>query len=223
MKQVQEEMDRDNQINYNLLTVYKNAQGCYLMIFLGFITAVIRGMELPALSLVFNYVFKALVLYQTAPDLMVYQLVMAMIMFIGIGVGVSLFQLLSSIFFAIASETLTLKLRVLAFRNILYQDAAYFDNPQNTAGKLITRLASDAPNIKAIVDSRMMQVIYGLTTLLVCTIIAFIYSWQIAIPGLGMTLILGITTAILARIVQKRNLALARNDDAGKVREDGSD
>uniref|UniRef100_A0A914DQ75 Uncharacterized protein n=1 Tax=Acrobeloides nanus TaxID=290746 RepID=A0A914DQ75_9BILA len=217
MKQVQEEMDKDNEVNYNLLTVYKNAHGSYLYIVLGFFSAVIRGLELPALSLTFIYNFNGFFYYQTDPDYMIYILSMALIIFIGVGVGTSLFQLLSSTFFAIASESLTLKLRVASFKSILYQDAAYFDNPQHTAGKLITRLASDAPNIKAVVDARMLQVIYSTTAVIVSIIIAFIYSWQIAIPGLGLNALLAFTQILLARIVQKRNLELAKSDDAGKI------
>lgn len=43
-----------------------------------------------------------------------------------------------------------MEFRVRAFRNILLQDAAYFDSPQHAPGKLITRLATDAPNVKAV-------------------------------------------------------------------------
>jgi ATP-binding cassette subfamily B (MDR/TAP) protein 1 len=40
--------------------------------------------------------------------------------------------------------------RLSSFGNILQQDAAYFDNPIHTPGQLITRLATDAPNVKAV-------------------------------------------------------------------------
>lgn len=45
---------------------------------------------------------------------------------------------------------MALSFRVRSFRNILLQEAAYFDQPEHTPGKLITRLASDAPNVKAV-------------------------------------------------------------------------
>lgn len=53
-------------------------------------------------------------------------------------------------FYGIASENMALSFRVRSFRNILLQDAAYFDQPEHTPGKLITRLATDAPNVKAV-------------------------------------------------------------------------
>ncbi|KJH41504.1 ABC transporter, ATP-binding protein [Dictyocaulus viviparus] len=53
-----------------------------------------------------------------------------------------------NLLFAKVSEQLTLSLRIKTFRSILYQDAAYFDNPEHSPGRLITRLATDAPNIK---------------------------------------------------------------------------
>ena len=52
--------------------------------------------------------------------------------------------------FSIASENLSIDLRVRSFRNILYQDASYFDNPNYSPGKLISKLATDAPNVKAV-------------------------------------------------------------------------
>lgn len=54
-------------------------------------------------------------------------------------------------FFGLFSENLVFAYRIRAFRNILYQDATYFDDPKCVPGKLITRLASDAPNMKAVI------------------------------------------------------------------------
>lgn len=66
-----------------------------------------------------------------------------------------------------------------SFRNILYQDADFFDNPLHVPGKLITRLATDAPNAKAVIDSRMLQVIYAVVGIAVNTVIGLVYCWQV--------------------------------------------
>lgn len=57
---------------------------------------------------------------------------------------------LQTALFGMVSENVVMSFRTRAFRNILMQDAAYFDNPVHAPGKLITRLASDAPNVKAV-------------------------------------------------------------------------
>ena len=72
-----------------------------------------------------------------------------------------------------------MRFRIQVFSNLLYQDASYFDNPAHSPGKLITRLASDAPNIKAVIDSRALQVIYALAAIIACIVIGFVNSWQV--------------------------------------------
>ncbi|KAE9548707.1 hypothetical protein FO519_008077 [Halicephalobus sp. NKZ332] len=206
MADVAETMNEDDKDKYSILTVYRNAKGEYLNIILGIISSMIAGVQLPALSLAFTYVFNAFQFVQTDPGKMMNTCVRAMGIFLGIGAGSWLAIFLASVFFGYASENLTMRFRVAAFRNILYQDAGYFDNPAHTAGKLITRLASDAPNVKAVVDSRLLQVIQGATAVLVSIIIAFVYSWQIALLGILYLSYLTFTTIFLAYKVMATNM-----------------
>ena len=116
-----------------------------------------------------------------------------------------------------SAENLTVKLRVAAFKNILFQDAGFFDNLNHTPGKLITRLASDTPNIKSVIDGRMFQVTHCCTAILVSLIIAFIYSWQLALLGIGMLAFLAFSLIFLAYKVMTKNMELAHNDEAGRT------
>ena len=45
-------------------------------------------------------------------------------------------------------ESVTKKLRIDAFANIMRQDMAFFDDPKYTSGKLCTRFSTDAPNVR---------------------------------------------------------------------------
>uniref|UniRef100_A0A914UQK7 ABC transmembrane type-1 domain-containing protein n=1 Tax=Plectus sambesii TaxID=2011161 RepID=A0A914UQK7_9BILA len=49
-----------------------------------------------------------------------------------------------------SAERLTMRLRFLVFENVLRQDVAYFDHPGHSSGKICTRFATDAPNIKSV-------------------------------------------------------------------------
>ncbi|VDM80090.1 unnamed protein product, partial [Strongylus vulgaris] len=122
-----------------------------------------------------------------------------------------------SVFFAIVSENLAMRFRVQSFRNLLFQDASYFDNPAHTPGKLITRLATDAPNIKAVIDGRALQVIYALTAIIACIVIGFVHSWQVALLGLGMLIILAASMIMLAQTIMTKNIELIKNDEAGRL------
>ncbi|KAK6011278.1 hypothetical protein OSTOST_23649, partial [Ostertagia ostertagi] len=98
-----------------------------------------------------------------------------------------------------------------------FKDASYFDNPAHTPGKLITRLATDAPNIKAVVDGRALQVIYAVTAIIACLVIGFVYCWQVTLLGMGMLFLLATTMIWLALTIMKKNIENVKNDEAGRV------
>lgn len=76
------------------------------------------------------------------------------------------YEMFQSVMFSIVSENLSIRFRVRSFHNILHQDAAFFDNPVHSPGKIITRLAVDAPNIKAVRDFRFFKLFYNLMKIL---------------------------------------------------------
>lgn len=49
-----------------------------------------------------------------------------------------------------ASERLVVRMRLLAFRNLLHQTVAWFDRDSCSPDKLANRLARDAPTVKAV-------------------------------------------------------------------------
>lgn len=115
------------------------------------------------------------------------------------------------------AENLGLKFRVQSFKNLLYQDASFFDNPAHAPGKLITRLASDAPNVKAVVDTRMLQVIYSITSITINLITGYIFCWRIAIAGTIMIVLFATMMISMAYKIARENLKQIRKDEAGKV------
>ena len=60
----------------------------------GFICALLRGMELPGCGLAFTYIFEAFALLPTDPGAMMNRCVRGLGIFIGIGAGSWLFQLI---------------------------------------------------------------------------------------------------------------------------------
>ncbi|KAK6047586.1 ABC transporter, ATP-binding protein [Cooperia oncophora] len=210
-EEVKADMEKDGQITGGLTTVFRNAQGQYGTMALAVLCAAIRGLELPSMSMAHAMndgyesvvkVFQAFNYFADDRSKMMITLVYCLIVYVCIGVGTFLFQLSG--------------------------DAAYFDNPQHAPGRLITRLAADAPNVKAVVDGRMMYVIFNMTAWMICIIIAISSSWHIGLTGIilraklvanGNTFsaALGVTMVILARTIQKRNLQLMRENQAGKL------
>ena len=62
-----------------------------------------------------------------------------------------------------------------------------------------------------------MQVIYGITAVLVSIIIGFVYSWQVTLLGILMLIILTIGQLFLAHQVMVTNMRLAQSDEAGRI------
>ncbi|KIH57613.1 ABC transporter, ATP-binding protein [Ancylostoma duodenale] len=190
--EVKKVMEEDGVISAGFYDIYKNATGNYHWMLLGLITAMCRGLELPALALIFGYVFEAFTMVPWGADMM-HRLCMAVIIFSSVGVGIMIFQLLS------------------------VSDASYFDNPAHTPGKLITRLATDAPNIKAVIDGRALQVIYAVTAIIACVVIGFVYCWQVTLLGIGLLFLLATSMIWLARTIMNKNIELIKNDEAGRL------
>uniref|UniRef100_A0A0N5BVD9 Transferred entry: 7.6.2.2 n=1 Tax=Strongyloides papillosus TaxID=174720 RepID=A0A0N5BVD9_STREA len=200
-----EELDESQkESSANILTVYKEADGYYGLLLLGLGIAILRGFELPGLGLLFTHVFR---LFQA----------ITIAYFAACGAGTFITQLLSSVIYAYTSGHLTLKYRVLAFSNILYQDASFFDKKINSPGELITRLAADVPNIRALLDGRMLQILYGITSIVTCIILSYIYTWQVSTLGVGLLIILGVSQITLSLLIQNKTKELMKNDEAGKI------
>uniref|UniRef100_A0A0N4ZBS0 ABC transmembrane type-1 domain-containing protein n=1 Tax=Parastrongyloides trichosuri TaxID=131310 RepID=A0A0N4ZBS0_PARTI len=138
--------------------------------------------------------------------------------------GIMLFALyqstltsISSYLFTKVGENVTMNMRIKGFSNILYQEGAFFDDPSNTPGKLITRLATDAPNVKAAMDSRFNKVAQGILSLFSAIIFSMLINWRIALFGAFLFILQGLLQFYLARKVHKHSNEMIAKDEAGRL------
>ncbi|CAP31851.1 Protein CBG12969 [Caenorhabditis briggsae] len=101
-------------------------------------------------------------------------------------------------------ERLTKRLRILLFTNILRQDGEYFDVPEHAPGRLITRLSTDAPNIRAAIDQRLADVIQGFSAVFCGIAIAFWFSPTMALMGLVNVGVLISLQGFITHVLKKR-------------------
>ncbi|GMR56023.1 hypothetical protein PMAYCL1PPCAC_26221, partial [Pristionchus mayeri] len=182
-QEVQTRNDKDEKLVPNLCRVFREG-GWQLL--LAVVVAAIRGVELPGITMAFGLIFQAFNFMPSDPWRMQHELVICLIIFSCIGFITFSFQFCASLLFGHASERVTLDFRIRSLNAILHQDAAYFDNPRHAPGKLITRLATDAPNVKAVMDARMMSVIYNMTAWVLCVVIALVHAWPVGVLGMAM-------------------------------------
>jgi len=113
-------------------------------------------------------------------------------MFVVLGITAGLTIICQTWLLTFAAEKLMMRLRAMAFTNILRQSVGWFDNKDSNPGCLTTKLARDAPIVKAAGGMRVGQVISSVVTLIIAVCIALIYGWKLAIVlGLAVPLIIG--------------------------------
>jgi ATP-binding cassette subfamily B (MDR/TAP) protein 1 len=78
-------------------------------------------------------------------------------------------------------EVTLARLRSECFASILRQHVGWFDRIENSPQRLTARLASDVPQIKAVLNSRLSTFIAGFATIASALFIAFYLGWQLAI------------------------------------------
>uniref|UniRef100_A0A8R1EAP0 Uncharacterized protein n=4 Tax=Caenorhabditis japonica TaxID=281687 RepID=A0A8R1EAP0_CAEJA len=213
-EEVQRVMEEDGVINSGYLDIFKNAGGNYWYLSIGTIFAIMRGSELALLAVLFGYVFEA---FELPDEEMTGALGLVFLLYGLLGLYVFVTQIISGTLFTIVAENLGLKFRVQSFRNLLYQDASFFDNPAHAPGKLITRLATDAPNVKAVVDSRMLQVIYSLTSIIINLIVGYTCCWQVSVVGTILIAFFAFSMISMAYKIARENLKQIKKDEAGKI------
>uniref|UniRef100_A0A663MRA2 ABC-type xenobiotic transporter n=1 Tax=Athene cunicularia TaxID=194338 RepID=A0A663MRA2_ATHCN len=83
--------------------------------------------------------------------------------------------------FGKSGEILTMRLRSLSFRALLQQEVGWYDDQKNAVGVLLTRLATDASQVKGATGSRLGLMTMTVFTLLTAIVIAFVYGWQLTL------------------------------------------
>ena len=83
--------------------------------------------------------------------------------------------------FVLAGERLTRRLRAMTYRAILRQEVAFFDDKLNSVGRLSTRLAADASEVKGATGEGLSLIFQAAAAILAGIIIAFVANWRLAL------------------------------------------
>ncbi|KAK9501451.1 hypothetical protein O3M35_012171 [Rhynocoris fuscipes] len=140
------------------------------------------------------------------------------LMFVALGVISGSAYWLQTVMMTNAAERLVARLRALSFKNILRQEISWFDKEEYSVGRLITRLARDAPIVKAASGMRAGSLTSSIVTLCSGVIIAVLFGWKLAsllIIGVPVLIYSGYKHLSLIRNNQIRDATLM--DNAGKV------
>uniref|UniRef100_A0AC35FBA3 p-glycoprotein n=1 Tax=Panagrolaimus sp. PS1159 TaxID=55785 RepID=A0AC35FBA3_9BILA len=216
LKRLQRDLEKEGARPRNLFAILKYARPEVVLIIIAVIASIVQGTVFPAFSLVFTNIME--VFANSDPNKMRKDGHFWAIMFLVLGIvmGVSLF--FQALLFGTSAERLTMRIRSKLFRNILRQDVAYFDMPTHSSGKLCTRLASDAPNVKSAIDYRLGSVFSAIVSVGAGICIAFYFNWQMALLVIAIFPLGAVGQALELKYAEGRGVKDAKDmENAGKV------
>uniref|UniRef100_A0A914DVT8 p-glycoprotein n=1 Tax=Acrobeloides nanus TaxID=290746 RepID=A0A914DVT8_9BILA len=215
-KRLKRDLEREGAKQQDFRKIFMYAKPEWKYLFIAVVASVVSGCVFPAFSLFFTQIMQVF----STPD--VHKLrhdghfISIMFLVLGAVMGTCLFC--NAFFYGITSERLTMRLRSHLFRNIMRMDIAYFDMPHHSSGKISTRLATDAPNVKSALDYRLGGVFQSFVSIVCGVGIAFYYGWQMALLMIAIFPLAGVGQALQMKYFQGRSQKDKKdNENAGRL------
>ncbi|OXB55066.1 hypothetical protein ASZ78_012086, partial [Callipepla squamata] len=151
----------------------------WLYVLMGVIAAAVSGGVHPAFAVIFGKIIGAF--QETDAEKRNKNTLVLSLMFLLLGVITLATYIIQGFMFGKSGEILTMRLRSLSFKALLQQEIGWYDDQKNAVGVLLTRLATDASQVKGATGSRLGLMTMTVFTLLTAIIIAFVYGWQLTL------------------------------------------
>nr|XP_025146740.1 ATP-binding cassette sub-family B member 5 isoform X4 [Bubalus bubalis] len=178
----------------SLLKIFKLYKSEWPSVVLGTLASVLNGTVHPVFSIIFA---KIVTMFENDDkttlkhDAEIYSMI-----FVILGVICFVSYFIQGLFYGRAGEILTMRLRHLAFKAMLYQDISWFDDKENTTGALTTILAIDIAQIQGATGSRVGVLTQNAINMGLSVIISFIYGWEMTLLILSIAPVLALTGMI---------------------------
>ncbi|XP_040208747.1 ATP-binding cassette sub-family B member 5-like isoform X2 [Rana temporaria] len=213
-KEDENEADEKDPPNVSFFKLLKLNQSEWPYILVGTLASLINGSGHPMFCIFFA---KIIALFGIDdPDTIKRESDLYCIAFLIVGLLAFVTNFLQGFMFGRSGEVLTMRLRHMAFKAMLRQDVAWFDDKKNSTGALTTRLSMEASQIQTATGSRLGLVAQNLGSMGLSIIIAFIFGWEMSLLIMAMTPIL-VTTGLL----ETRALAGFANRDKKELQQAG--
>ncbi|CAJ0949155.1 unnamed protein product, partial [Mesorhabditis belari] len=144
---------------------------------LGLLGSTASGCVTPVFALVYAQIFNV---FSEPPEQMEKDALFWCVMFLILGFVHASGFFLSANTLGRCGEGLTKKLRMMAFTNLMRQDVGFYDDLKHGTGKLCTRFATDAPNVRY-VFTRLPVVISSVVTIGGAIVVGLMFGWKLAI------------------------------------------
>ncbi|XP_032552546.1 ATP-binding cassette sub-family B member 5 [Chiroxiphia lanceolata] len=166
----------------------------WLYVLVGVIAAAVIGGVHPAFAVIFGKIIGAF--QERDPIKRNKNTLVLSLMFLLLGVIILAAYIIQGFMFGKSGEMLTMRLRSLSFKALLQQDIGWYDDQKNAVGVLLTRLATDASQVKGATGSRLALMTMAVFTLVTAITIAFVYGWQLTLLILACIPYIIVTNAV---------------------------
>ncbi|CAM2105501.1 ATP-binding cassette sub-family B member 5 isoform X1 [Lepidochelys kempii] len=195
------------------ITIFRYADGLdiTLMIF-GTIAAVLNGVCLPLMSLVFGEMSDSFVSGCISEESLPSsvncsqsqvpfeeQMTEFALYYVGIGVTALVFGYLQISFWVLAAARQTKKIRKTFFHAILGQELSWFDS--SNSGELNTRLTEDINKINDGIGDKVAQLFQNMSTFTVGIVIGFVKGWKLTLVILSTSPLIVLSAAFCSKMI----------------------
>ncbi|NP_084237.1 ATP-binding cassette sub-family B member 5 [Mus musculus] len=200
----------------SLLKIFKLSKSEWPFVVLGTLASALNGSVHPVFSIIFG---KLVTMFEDKNKATLKQdAELYSMMLVVLGIVALVTYLMQGLFYGRAEENLAMRLRHSAFKAMLYQDMAWYDDKENNTGALTTTLAVDVAQIQGAATSRLGIVTQDVSNMSLSILISFIYGWEMTLLILSFAPVLAVTgmiqTAAMAGFANRDKQALKR---AGKI------
>ncbi|KAI3361034.1 hypothetical protein L3Q82_013229, partial [Scortum barcoo] len=168
-------------------------------ILVGLTCAIINGAMQPVFAIIFSKIIT--VFAEVDQEIVRKRSEFFSVMFAAIGAVSFVTMFLQGYCFGKSGEILTLKLRLRAFKSMMRQDLAWFDDPKNSVGALTTRLATDAAQVQGATGVRMATLAQNFANMGTGVIISFVYGWELTLLILAVVPIMAVAGAVQLQLL----------------------
>ncbi|KAK6530830.1 hypothetical protein TWF281_007667 [Arthrobotrys megalospora] len=188
------EVAKPTALNYNLFKCLFIIIGEQRQLWFPFaviaIAAAIGGGTYPALAVLFS---RILDVFALSGDAMLKRGDFYSLMFFIMGLGNLIAYGILGWMSAIVAQEVMNSYRSEVFNNVLRQEMAFFDDPDNTTGTLVSRLSTEPTSLQDLLSSNISLILTIVVNLVSSCILAIVYGWK-----LGLVLTFGALPPLVA-------------------------
>lgn len=123
------------------------------------------------------------------------------LLYLAIGGGAFIGNFLHLTMLGISGERLTRKLRLASFKAMIKQEMGYFDEKENAAGALTTRLSTEASAVEGVTGATLGGFSFVLGSILTGFLVSYLACWRVALVVTGMFPLMAIAGALQVKMM----------------------